>query len=388
MPASADGNTDARFPSRHFVPLAVLIAVVGAFGILFYKVVQPLLLPLFLAAVTAMLAAPLYQACVELFQGRKYLAAGAVTALVLVLVVGPLATGVYFGILELSLGVNKLRELSEQDKLRPLFDPDENPQLAHWMKQLEEIANVDSKQIQEVGVRMARSAGEYLYGRTGEFLGDVVGFVVGIVLFFFALFFFLVDGESILQGWEELTPMDPDHDKVLRGEFVKVCRGVVWATVVAGVAQGILLGLGLFWMDWVFNVGLGKWIFLISLVTMGFSMIPFIGAAGVWAALAALFFAWGNYWAAATVVLWGALFVSSVDNLIKIVVLKDSANLHPLLVFVCVFGGIELVGVLGIFVGPIVGAVLFSLLRILKRELLAAGVQSASPPPESPSSSR
>ena len=76
-----------------------------------------------------------------------------------------------------------------------------------------------------------------------------------------------------------------------------------------------------------------------------------------------------------SLLLYGAIVVSMADNVTKIVVLKGSANLHPLLAFICVFGGIDLFGVLGIFVGPIIGAVLVSLMRILKTEMLSLGRQ-------------
>jgi predicted PurR-regulated permease PerM len=86
----------------------------------------------------------------------------------------------------------------------------------------------------------------------------------------------------------------------------------------------------------------------------------------------------GDRAAALTLALYGGLVVSQVDTLIRVWVLKDAARLHPLLALVCVFGGILYFGILGVFLGPMIGALLVALLRILKREVLdvsAAGPQ-------------
>jgi predicted PurR-regulated permease PerM len=218
-----------------------------------------------------------------------------------------------------------------------------------------------------------RGAGETVYRRTMDLLSDLPGFVVGAFLFIFALYYFLAEGPQILQGWESLSPLDAEHDRTIRSEFCKVCRGVVWATLAAAVAQGVLVALGLAAIDFFFNVGLGRWFFLIGLATTVFSMVPFVGAFAVWGTVMIVFAFQGQYGAAVALLLYGLIVVSMADNVTKIVVLKGSANLHPLLAFICVFGGIDLFGVLGIFVGPIIGAVLVSLMRILKQEMLTFG---------------
>ena len=137
------------------------------------------------------------------------------------------------------------------------------------------------------------------------------------------------------------------------------------------MAQGVLLGLGLFVVDLASGAGIGRWTFLLSLLTVATSMIPFLGAAAIWAPTALLLFAVGHPVAAVVLAVYGAVVVSLSDNLVKILVIGETADMHPLLVLVSVFGGIQLVGFLGIFVGPIVAAVLFALLRILRREIVA-----------------
>ena len=71
-----------------------------------------------------------------------------------------------------------------------------------------------------------------------------------------------------------------------------------------------------------------------------------------------------HYLAGVVLILVGALVVGNVDNLVRMLVLRGSAGLHPLLALVSVLGGIERMGVLGAFIGPVVVGVFVTLLRI------------------------
>lgn len=147
----------------------------------------------------------------------------------------------------------------------------------------------------------------------------------------------------------------------------------MWATVAAALVQGVLFGAGFLAINLLADLQAGSWVLLLSLLTLVCGTIPFWVPAAVRRRTAVILFARGDQIAAVTLAVYGTMILSQVDNLIRILVLRDSAKLHPLLACVCVFGGIAWVGIAGVFVGPIVGVVLFSLLRILKQELLSQG---------------
>jgi predicted PurR-regulated permease PerM len=111
-----------------------------------------------------------------------------------------------------------------------------------------------------------------------------------------------------------------------------------------------------------------------------------LGAPVVWLPLAAWFIYQQRYGAGVAMALIGALIVSNVDNLVRMLVLRGSAGLHPLLALVSVLGGIERMGVIGVFMGPVVAGVFVTLLRILKVQL--DQLEASSPPPDAPRSMR
>ncbi|QDV32599.1 AI-2E family transporter [Tautonia plasticadhaerens] len=363
------GGSPRRTPP---IPFLVLAGVVVAVTILFYQVIRPLALPLFLAAVIALLAHPLHARLTDRLGGRASLSAGIITLLILLVLVGPLGTAVGMAVSELRSVVEHFREgLAAGEDWRVLVAQDLDPRLADAIGRVERLIPLDADELREKALTIGAEGGEVLYRRSLGLLGSLPGLVLGLVMFLIALFFFLRDGSQMILGWEELTPMNAEHDRLIRGEFARVCRGVVLGTLAAAVAQGVLLGLGLFAIDLIAGTGIGRWTFLLSLLTVAFSMVPFLGAAAIWAPTALLMFSEGHPAAAVVLAVYGAVVVSLSDNLVKVLVIGETAGMHPLLVFVSVFGGIQLVGFLGIFVGPIVAAVLFTLLRILRREIVS-----------------
>jgi predicted PurR-regulated permease PerM len=141
------------------------------------------------------------------------------------------------------------------------------------------------------------------------------------------------------------------------------------------LAQTLAFAIGFFVINAVFGLGAAAWIFVLALMTLICASIPFLGAVSVWAPTAVVLFLLGDRAAAIILAVYGGLVVSQVDTLIRVWVLKGAARLHPLLALVCVFGGILYFGILGVFLGPMIGALLVALLRILKKEVL--GVSSA-----------
>ncbi|MDA7994415.1 MAG: AI-2E family transporter, partial [Pirellulales bacterium] len=81
-----------------------------------------------------------------------------------------------------------------------------------------------------------------------------------------------------------------------------------------------------------------------------------------------LFFA-KSTWAALGLALWGALVVSTVDNIIKPYVLQGQSKLHPLLALLSILGGVGALGPIGVFIGPIAVAFLQAALTMLQTEL-------------------
>ena len=199
-----------------------------------------------------------------------------------------------------------------------------------------------------------------LTSATGSF---VVQLVVGTLVLVIAVFFFLLDGSTMIRTLMRLSPMDDTYEAQLLVEFDRTSRAVVLASVASAVVQGILATLGYL------ACGFDQ-VVLLFLLTTTLALVPFLGAASVWVPCVIwLGVVDGRWLAAILLAVWGAAVVSSIDNVIKVYVLQGRSQLHPLFALLSVLGGVSVFGPIGILVGPMVVVFLQTLLEILNHEL-------------------
>jgi predicted PurR-regulated permease PerM len=164
-------------------------------------------------------------------------------------------------------------------------------------------------------------------------------------------------------GVGRLLPLDMAHQNRLLEEFGSISRAVAAATLLSAIVQGLLAGIGYYF------AGLPS-VFLLTMLTIFAGMIPFVGAAAVWLpAVLWLGFFETRWMAAILLAIWGGAVVSMVDNLVKPLVLHGQSNLHPLLALLSVLGGVQALGPIGIFVGPMAVVFLQAGLKMLNTEI-------------------
>ena len=207
----------------------------------------------------------------------------------------------------------------------------------------------------------------FLQKRVVEFggvAGSIIGsLVIGTAIMLISLYFFLLDGPAMVESFKGLSPLEDEHEQELVGEFGRVSRAVVVATLLSALAQGLLAGIGFYF------VGLDS-IFLLTLLSAVLAMVPFVGAAAVWIPCSLyLYFFTNNLPAAIGLAIYGVAVIPMADNFIKPYILHGETNLHPLLALLSVIGGVAALGPIGILIGPMVVVFLQTLLKILQREL-------------------
>lgn len=199
-----------------------------------------------------------------------------------------------------------------------------------------------------------------LTSATGSYLLQVT---VGLAVLIIAVYFFLIDGSAMIRTLMRLSPLDDAYERQLLLEFDRTSRAVVLASVLSALVQGILAALSYWFLGF-------ESVILLFLVTTMMALVPFLGAASVWAPCALYLGAVDQRWTAAMILaIYGATIVSSIDNVIKMYVLHGRSTLHPLFALLSVLGGVKVFGPMGILVGPMVVVFLQTLLEILNHEL-------------------
>jgi predicted PurR-regulated permease PerM len=228
---------------------------------------------------------------------------------------------------------------------------------------LVELANPSKVQINSWRQQAGRTLQGWLVKLTGQTTALVVNIVFGIGITILCLFYFFLDGPRMVRAIMHLSPLDDQYEKELGGEFAKVSRAVVLASLLSALAQGLLAGIG-------FYIAGFDPLFLLIILTTVLALVPFVGAASVWLpACAWLVLVDQRPVAAVVLFLYGAGIISMADNLIKPLILQGQSNIHPLLGLLSVLGGVKAMGPIGILIGPMLVAFLQALLNILHKEM-------------------
>jgi predicted PurR-regulated permease PerM len=193
-------------------------------------------------------------------------------------------------------------------------------------------------------------------------LGAVVSAIISFLMFVVAFYYMLADGPRLIEATEELIPVHIEYQRQLLTQFTNIIRAVLLATFVAAIGQGMATAIGLA------VVGFGHF-FVFAIVATLAALIPLAGTWMVWVPCAA-WLGWNGHWGKAIfLTIYGLAFVGMLDNVIRTYVLQSNAKLHPLLAFVSVLGGVQVMGLWGVFIGPMVACCLHALVKIFNTEL-------------------
>lgn len=333
------------------VSLIVLVGILAVIAFLFFQVVADFLFPMFLAVLLVVIFGPVHRSFLSLTGQRHFLAAGLTTTVILVLVLAPLSLILIQGSIEGMAVYNGLKN--------PEFN------LHSISKSVVDLGatvglSLDAESIEASIIANAQEGLAPLAIGTTRFVGN---FLIGLLVMIVSLYFFLADGPRMLDSVMRVSPLDDRYKSQLIDKFANVSRAVVLATLLSALAQGLLAGIGYY------LAGVPA-VFLLIVLTMLLSMVPFVGAISVWVpACLWVYFHDGRTLAAVLLAVYGTLIVSTVDNIIKPWILHGHSKLHPLLALLSVLGGIKALGPIGIFVGPMVVAFLQTLLEMLHNEL-------------------
>lgn len=323
--------------------LGALAAVIGVVS----WMIGPYLLSLFLGGTLAMLAYPVYQRLRAAAWGPR-LAASAVTALMLILIVAPLGG---FSYLAVKQGIAIGREMSELKEFSPKAITDA---LSRW--QVIRTVIGDPEVVSARLTSAIQAAGQLTTTAVLAFGKGIPEFLLQLALSLIAFYCFLVDGERLMRWLLGLGVFDGNVQEQMVESFHDTTISAVLAGFAAAASQSVIIVIG-------FIVIGVPGAFLAGGLTFLFSWIPVLGSLP--ASLAGLLYLYVEGSPARMVMMVAAaLGAGLVDNMVPPLVLKGRADMHPLVGLIAIIGGIQLFGILGVFIGPIMAAMLIALLRI------------------------
>jgi predicted PurR-regulated permease PerM len=239
-----------------------------------------------------------------------------------------------------------------------LLDPN-SPYLGpvvRWVGQYYDLGRLGSQEF--IAERLKGVSGA-IASRTLGFVGGAVGFVVEVFFVIFTMYYLFRDGERMRAAAYDVMPLSDTKAREILNRTGEVIGASVYGVLVIAVVQGVLGGLA-FWV-----LGLPSPL-LWGVVMIFLSMIPMLGAFIVWVP-AAIYLALTGHWVQAVILaVWGALVIGSIDNFLRPKLVGERTRLHELLIFFSVLGGLQVFGVIGIVLGPVIVAITLALLDVLR----------------------
>ncbi len=187
---------------------------------------------------------------------------------------------------------------------------------------------------------------------------SVTNVIVSSIFTVFALFFLFRDGDRIAREIPDLLPFDRGRSEAMLIRIRDVIYASVYGIVVIALIQGALCGF-MFWALGIPSAAL--W----GMVTILTSVLPLVGAAAVWVPGTVYLLMTGHWPQAIVLAVWGGAVISSVDNFLRPRLVGGRVGLSELVMFFALLGGLQVFGVLGIVMGPVLFAVAISILDVL-----------------------
>jgi predicted PurR-regulated permease PerM len=345
----------------------VFFALVLVITAIFLWMVRGFLMPVFWAAVFAVLFHRLFLALARLLGDRRAFAAAITTILVVFVVLIPFSL-IAAAVAQQAISLYQRIVTGQIDLHAPIAFVERS--LPRLMALLTDYG-VDTVQLRSSIEAAAVTTTQWIAGQALTIGQNIVTVTILFALMLYFLFFFLRDGEAILRAAIRALPMGDEREERLFRKFAEVSRATVKGTLAIAAIQGAIGGL-LFWF-----VGIQAALFWA--VIMGIlSLLPAVGPALVWGPAAIILFATGQLGRGLVLVVGGVVVISVIDNVLRPILVGRETKMPDYLILLATLGGISMFGLAGFVMGPIIAALFLVMWEMFADEY--APLDSSEPP--------
>ncbi|MGO9452495.1 MAG: AI-2E family transporter YdiK [Candidatus Binataceae bacterium] len=344
----------SEFPTNRATDLARIMMQVLAFGALVaasFWIIRPFLVAAVWAATVAVATWPLLLRAQLWCGGRRSLAVALMTIALLLILVAPF----FFAVITIADNVDQITSWSKSLATLTLSGP---PNWVHGIPVVgtriatrwQEVAAAGPEELSASLSPLIRRMALWFLSQAGNLGLLLVQFLLTVIIA--AILF--ARGDRAAQGLERfvLKLLGPEGVKALHLAAPAV-RGVALGIVVTAIVQSAFAGLGLAVAGVPFATLLTALMFVLTIAQIG--PLPVLIGAVIWTYSQS-----GPLWGTG-LLLW-SIFCATFDNILRPLLIRRGADLPLLLIFVGVIGGLVAFGVIGLFIGPVVLAVAYTLL--------------------------
>jgi len=337
-------------------PRMFLLGLVVAISLTFGWLVAPFAGAILWAVIVAVLFDPLYQRLAQAMPGRPDRCAAIALAVVVAVVVLPaLALGA--ALIEQGGMLYARVESGQVDPLR--FLAGLQMRLPAWLQGQLGVAGLGS--LDDLRNWLARGMGDLLRNVGPQLLRigqSTLGLFLQLGVMLYLAYFLLRDGRALGERIAGAVPLERAMTDLLIAKFLQAVRATIKGSLIVAVLQGAIGGLT-FW-------ALSLPGALLWGVAMGvFSLFPSIGTGLVWVPVSVYLLASGSVWQGAALGLLGFFVISSVDNIVRPILVGRDTRVPDYVVLITTLGGFELMGFNGFVMGPVIAALFIAIWQVV-----------------------
>ncbi len=237
--------------------------------------------------------------------------------------------------------------------------PFPNISLPDWLDIEAELITLREELTSRLG-QIAGTVGRFVANTLSQVTRMTALFLLDVFVASYFFFYCLLSGEKLAAEVVASMPLRESDRQEFLSVGANVTRSVLKSMLVIGAVQGFFSGLAFYIID---IPGVVFWG-----IVMGFlSVIPFVGPVIIWLPVAVYLGIQGEYWAALFLVGWFWLFVASIDNVLRPLIVGSDTRMPDVLVLLTTLGGLFMFGAIGLLIGPLIGALLMAAWAVYRR---------------------
>jgi predicted PurR-regulated permease PerM len=318
--------------------------MVIAISTLFFSMISQFMMAIFLAGLFSALAHPVYRHLNYRFNGSRHLASITTLLLMIVVVLIPL---MFLVAIIVGQAIDVGQAVTPWVK-QNIAQPDQFSIFLQNLPFYEELLPYREIILEKLGKLVGSISNLIVNGLSSATLGTA-NFLFMTFVFLYTVYFFQMDGDKLIRKILYYLPLDSDDENRMLGKFTSVTRATLKGSLLIGILQGGLAGTA-------FAVaGIDNAVFWGTVMAV-LSIIPSIGSALVWGPACAILIMQGSVTAGVGLLIFCAIVVGSLDNLLRPILVGKDTRLHELMIFFGTLGGIMMFGIAGIFIGPLIAS--------------------------------
>jgi len=330
---------------------------------LLYILVSPFLAALGWAAVIVIATYPIYKRLFKLFRTKPTISAVIMTALVFLIIVIPATLLVGTLVREVTHAQQVISQWSDTQPAVTLDRVLNHPWVAPLAAQLQDLVKASNMDLKAAAIEGARRITSFLLDALRGAVMQAALFLFQLILILISLFFLYRDGPKLTKAFLLALPLPENRKAHIHGTVESLVSAVVIGVLVTATLQGLLAGIG-YWF-----VGMPSPALLGTLSAIC-ALIPVVGSAVVWIPAVAYLLLSGDRIYGFVLLGWCILVVGAVDNFLRPLLISGRSGLSFTLMALGGIGGLAAFGFFGLVAGPVIIAVFMLVLEMYQSEFV------------------